>query len=263
MNSSSVTRCVSRCSAAFAATFRNAFISIEGFGISRDFCAETANVASVIIASANANFCFIKIILQQKYDQWMQFLHDEMLLSTNPIGRYAGWLRLSVVQMLNFSRSNMTEYKQNRREFLKSTAAGLATVVLFGNSKIMALDDPFPELVEITIPQLQTRMKSGKLTARRLAEMYLERIKQIDAKTRAVIEINPDALAIADQLDTERNRGKERSMLHGIPTPIKDNTDTADKMLTTAGPLALVDAPTPKQDAFVVQRLRKAGAVII
>lgn len=154
--------------------------------------------------------------------------------------------------------------KQNRREFLKASAGGFATLSLFGNVKGMALDtEPYPELVEITIPQLQAQMKSGKLTARRLTEMYLERIKQIDTKTRAVLEINPDALAIADQMDKERKRGKVRSMLHGVPILIKDNIDTADRMLTTAGSLALVDAPTPKEDAYVVQRLRKAGAVII
>ncbi len=158
----------------------------------------------------------------------------------------------------------MPKTKQNRREFLKSTAGGLATIVLFSNAKGMAPDtDPFAELVEVTIPQLQAQMKSGKLTARRLTEMYLERIKQIDTKTRAVIELNPDALAIADKLDKERKRGKVRSQLHGIPILIKDNIDTADKMMTTAGSLALVDAPTPTEDAFVVQRIRKAGAVII
>ena len=124
-------------------------------------------------------------------------------------------------------------------------------------------DDPFPELIEVTISDLQTKMRTGQLTSRRLVEMYLERIKQIDGKLRSVIETNPDALAIADRLDKERKRGKSRSMLHGIPILIKDNIDTADKMHTTAGSLALLDAPTPKQDAFVVQRLRKAGAVII
>ncbi|MEO8573696.1 MAG: amidase family protein, partial [Pyrinomonadaceae bacterium] len=155
--------------------------------------------------------------------------------------------------------------KQNRREFLKSTAGGLATIALFKNVNAMIISDtdPFPELVEITISQLQAQMKSGTLTARRLTEMYIERIKQIDTKTHAVLEINPDALTIADQLDKERKKGKVRSMLHGIPILVKDNIDTADRMLTTAGSLALVDAPKPKHNAFVVERLRKAGAVII
>lgn len=157
--------------------------------------------------------------------------------------------------------------KPNRRQFLKSGATGLATIVLLRDvgAEIMNFADgaPFPELVEVTIPQLQARMKSRQLTARRLAEMYLERIKEIDPKLRSVVEINPDALAIADQMDKERRRGKVRSPLHGIPILIKDNIDTADRMLTTAGSLALVDAPTPKQDAFVVRQLRKAGAVIL
>lgn len=161
----------------------------------------------------------------------------------------------------------MTKKNQNRREFLKTGAAGLATIGLFRNThaEIGGLPDvdPFPELVEATIPQLQAKLKSGQLTARRLTEMYLERIKLVDTKTRSVLEINPDALAIADQLDKERKKGRFRSMLHGIPILIKDNIDTADKMLTTAGSLALIDAPTPKQDAFVVQRLRNSGAVII
>lgn len=156
---------------------------------------------------------------------------------------------------------------KNRREFLKTGVAGLAAMALFRNTKgeivILPEGDPFPELVEVTIAQLQAQMKSGKLTARKLTEMYLERIKQIDAKTRSVIESNPDALAIADAMDKERKRGKLRSPMHGIPILIKDNIDTADKMLTTAGSLALVDAPTPKQDAFVVQQLRKAGAIVI
>lgn len=156
---------------------------------------------------------------------------------------------------------------KNRREFLKTGAAGLAAMALFRNAKgeivILAEGDPFPELVEVTIAQLQAQMKSGKLTARRLTDMYLERIKQVDSKTRSVIELNPDALAIADTMDKERKRGKVRGRMHGIPILIKDNIDTADKMLTTAGSLALLDAPKPKQDAFVVEQLRKAGAVII
>lgn len=160
----------------------------------------------------------------------------------------------------------MSKTIQNRREFLRTGAAGLASLTLFQNSRgemTFEPNEPFPELVEVTIADLQSRMKSGKLTARRLAEMYIERIKQIDSKTRAVVEINPDAFTIADQLDKERKNKKIRSPLHGIPILIKDNIDTADKMLTTAGSLALVDAPTPKRDAFVVEQLRKAGVVIL
>lgn len=159
----------------------------------------------------------------------------------------------------------MTTQKSNRRDFLKTGAAGLAGITLLSELKALpsTQSEPYPELVEATISDLQAQMRSGKLTARRLTEMYIERIKQIDPKTRSVLEINPDALAIADELDKERKKGKIRSMMHGIPVLIKDNIDTADRMLTTAGSLALVDAPQPKEDAFVAKQLRKAGAVII
>src|SRR5688572_12145318 len=161
----------------------------------------------------------------------------------------------------------MSKKSHNRREFITTGAAGLAGITLFMNAKGGAAaiggNDPFPELIEATISDLQRKMKTGQLTSRRLAEMYLERIRQVDLKTQSVIETNPDAMAIADQLDRERRKGKVRSMLHGIPILIKDNIDTADKMQTTAGSLALVDAPTPKADAFIVEQLRKAGAVII
>lgn len=157
--------------------------------------------------------------------------------------------------------------KPSRRDFMKTSAAAFATMTLFRNAKgeitMIPADDPFPELVEITISELQAKMKSGKLTSRKLTEMYLERIKQIDTKTHAVLEQNPDALAIADALDKERKKGKVRGPMHGIPVLIKDNIDTADKMHTTAGSLALLDAPTPKQDAAVAANLRKAGAVIM
>lgn len=156
---------------------------------------------------------------------------------------------------------------QNRRDFIRAGAAGLAAFALFGNAKgemiSFADGDPYPELVEVTIAELQAKMKSGKLTARKLTEMYLERIKHIDSKTNSVLELNPDALAIADERDKERKKGKVRGPLHGIPVLIKDNIDTADKMHTTAGSWALFDAPTPKQDAFVAAQLRKAGAVIM
>lgn len=161
----------------------------------------------------------------------------------------------------------MTKKNVDRREFLKTGAAGLAAFALFGNAKgemiSFADGDPYPELVEVTIAELQAKMKSGKLTARKLTEMYLERIKHIDSKTNSVLELNPDALAIADERDKERKKGKVRGPLHGIPVLIKDNIDTADKMHTTAGSWALYDAPTPKQDAFVAAQLRKAGAVIM
>jgi amidase len=121
------------------------------------------------------------------------------------------------------------------------------------------------ELNELSAAQLQDGMRAGRYTARRLVELYLQRIAQIDAAgpaLRAVIETNPDALAIADALDAERKAKGPRGPLHGIPVLIKDNIDTGDKMLTTAGSLALIGGPAPR-DAFVVERLRSAGVVIL
>jgi amidase len=160
----------------------------------------------------------------------------------------------------------MSKNDPNRREFLKAGAASLATISLFsdaGAATDISIIQPFPELIEVSIAELQAKLRSGQYSARKLAEMYLARIESLDKMTRSVIEINPDALAIADKLDKERKSGKWRSALHGIPILIKDNIETADKMLTTAGSLALIDAPKPKSDAFIVQKLRKAGAVIL
>jgi amidase len=123
---------------------------------------------------------------------------------------------------------------------------------------------PF-ELEEITIPELQDGMKSGKFTVRSLVERYTARIDEIDKRgpaVNAIIELNPDAPSIADALDEERKAKAPRGPLHGIPVLIKDNIDTADKMMTTAGSLALVGSKPPK-DSFVAQKLRAAGAVIL
>ncbi len=132
------------------------------------------------------------------------------------------------------------------------------------------MDDapPFPSgrgLEEATIAELQTWMTEGQLTAHALVDMYLRRIDALDRSgptLRAVIEVNPDARDLADALDGERASAGPRGPLHGIPILIKDNMDTADNMMTTAGSLALIGA-RPPQDAFVVQRLREAGAVIL
>lgn len=136
----------------------------------------------------------------------------------------------------------------------------------------MASDDALSSLTagafkleEATITELQDGMKSGKFTARSLAKMYLTRIEELNRRgpaINAVIELNPDALSIADSVDKERKAGGARGPLHGIPVLIKDNIDTADRMTTTAGSLALVGS-TPSRDAFIVQRLREAGAVIL
>ena len=121
------------------------------------------------------------------------------------------------------------------------------------------------ELDEITMGELQEGMKSGKFTARSLVELYLARIETIDKngpEINSVIEVNPDALAIADTLDKERKETGARGPLHGVPVLLKDNIDTADRMMTTAGSLALMGAKPPK-DSFVAHRLRESGAVIL
>jgi amidase len=118
---------------------------------------------------------------------------------------------------------------------------------------------------ELTVRDAQAAMDGGRISARRLTEMYLERIERIDrrgAALNSVIETNPEALNIAEALDRERKAGRVRGPLHGVPVLIKDNIDTADRMSTTAGSLALVGAK-PRRDAFIVERLRAAGAVII
>src|SRR5919205_521771 len=118
---------------------------------------------------------------------------------------------------------------------------------------------------ELTVRDAQAAMSSGRVSARRLTEMYLERIERIDrrgAALNSVIETNPDALSIAEALDRERKAGRVRGPLHGAPVLIKDNIDTADRMMTTAGSLALVGA-RPRRDAFIVERLRAAGCVIV
>ena len=167
----------------------------------------------------------------------------------------------------------------NRRRFLESGAlAGAAALGLeskpgraltpgsrsSGAPSTAAKAKPF-ELDELTIADLAAGMKSGKYTARSLAEKYLARIDELDkhgAAVHSVIEINPDAVAIAEQLDRERRAKGTRGPLHGIPVLIKDNIATRDRMMTTAGSLALVGAKPPK-DSFVAAKLRAAGAVIL
>lgn len=150
-----------------------------------------------------------------------------------------------------------------RRDFIKTSALGGIGILGTQAIKASAEKRAAPELEEITVAELQAAMTSGKTSAREITQKYLERIKEIDPKINSVIETNPDALRIAEEMDAERKAGKIRGALHGIPVLLKDNIDTADKMKTTAGSLALLDAPTPKQDAFLVQKLRQAGAVIL
>lgn len=123
---------------------------------------------------------------------------------------------------------------------------------------------PF-ELEEMTIADLVKAVRSGKETARSITEKYLARIEELSSKgpeLRAVIEVNPEALALADALDAERRAKGSRGPLHGIPILIKDNIGTADRMTTTAGSLAL-EGSIPALDAFVAARLREAGAILL
>ena len=118
---------------------------------------------------------------------------------------------------------------------------------------------------EYSIIELQELMDKGQLTAKKLVENYLDRIENIDVngpKLNAIIELNPDAFLIAEELDAERIEKGKRSLLHGIPIMLKDNINTADKMMTTAGSLAL-EGHYPTEDAFIVKNLREAGAVIL
>ncbi len=153
----------------------------------------------------------------------------------------------------------------NRRDFLNlGLAAGAFTLASPLQSATTAKGAL--KLEELSLTELQAGLASGRWTSRQVVAGYLARIRALDQagpKLHAVIELNPDALAIAAALDKERKEKGPRGPLHGIPVLIKDNIDTADKMHTTAGSLALQDAPAPKVDAFVVQRLRDAGAVIL
>ena len=151
-----------------------------------------------------------------------------------------------------------------RRKFIRGTIQGSALGSLLSvtglsscaseqkenTSKEAANAIPPFELEEITVKELRVGMESGKYTARSIAELYLKRIEEIDKngpKLNAVIEVNPDALTIADQMDKERSEGKIRGPLHGIPIMIKDNIDTGDKMQTTAGALALAGSKAKEE----------------
>lgn len=163
-----------------------------------------------------------------------------------------------------------------RRSFLKSgSLAAVGLGVLSSSSCSIIVEESKQsqaaksaldfDLNEVTIQMLQSSMVDKSRSARSIAEQYLTRIAEVDKKgpqLNAVIELNPDALAIADEMDKERAAGKVRGPLHGIPVLIKDNIDTADKMHTTAGALALADN-IASQDAHIVKRLRAAGAVIL
>lgn len=151
----------------------------------------------------------------------------------------------------------------DRRDFLSAaTLAGVGTALgsnVLGQRAARSLE-------EATVAELSSMMQKGQMTSEQITNWYLARIRMIDPRINSIIEVNPDAIAIARQRDRERRNTRFLALgpsLHGIPVVIKDNIDTADKMKTTAGSLALMDAPVPKQDAFIVTKLREAGAVIL
>ncbi len=162
-----------------------------------------------------------------------------------------------------------------RRHFLQTSVLGCALAISNPRNVLSLSNDaadletspslPAFELEEKTIGELQQSMKSGEFSSRSLVKKYLERIDDVDKNgpsINSIIETNPDALAIAEASDRERKNKGARGPLHGIPILIKDNIDTADRMMTTAGSLALIGS-TPAQDAFIVKKLRDAGAVIL
>ncbi len=166
--------------------------------------------------------------------------------------------------------------RMKRRYFLKSGAAtgiGIAALPLAACNTNTTANQPdttlLPaidfELQNATIASLQQQMETGQRSSKAITQLYLDRIAAIDKAgptLNSVIELNPDALTIADAMDAERKAGKIRSALHGIPVLIKDNIDTADKMQTTAGALALQGNRAAK-DAFIITKLREAGAVLL
>ena len=160
-----------------------------------------------------------------------------------------------------------------RRNFFKTTALGTSVIAFSGlgactNSNVQksgteeTMNPAGFDLNEISVDQLQDKMKSGELTSAEICKKYLDRIKQVDPLMKSVIEINPDAMDIAASLDSERENGKLRGPLHGIPVLIKANIDTGDKMITDAGSLALKEN-IATEDAFIIKKLRAAGAVLL
>ena len=162
-----------------------------------------------------------------------------------------------------------------RRDFLQRTAIGASALLIIRTTSGSTTKAGTPQaghngrksfaLEEMTVAELQHGMASGRFTAAALARQYLKRIAEVDRKgprLKAVIELNPDALGIAEVLDRERQSKSQRGPLHGIPILIKDNIDTHDRMTTTAGSLAL-EGSIPPRDSFLVARLRAAGAVIL
>src|SRR5436190_798812 len=157
------------------------------------------------------------------------------------------------------------DHSVTRRKFLGTTALSSAALLSGGLTSLLQRSASAAgdfDFVEKSIPELQAAMASGELTSKDLVEGYLGRIQSLNPLLHSVIEANPDAILIAQRLDDERRSGRVRGPLHGIPILVKDNIATDDKMLTTAGSLALVNSRVPA-DAVIIHRLREAGAVIL
>jgi len=198
-----------------------------------------------------------------KIERWKErFIQDEISQSSSSKGD---------VLMRERKGPGKASTDLGRRKLLKTAlASGVAaatfpSLVTTRKSFDSFFDTPSFELDETTVAEIQEGLKTGKYTSRALVEKYLLRIDAIDRKgptLNSVIEVNPDALKTADDLDNERKEKGPRGPMHGIPVLIKDNIATSDKMMTTAGSLALVGAKPPV-DSFLVRQLRKSGAIIL
>ncbi|PYJ31390.1 MAG: amidase, partial [Verrucomicrobia bacterium] len=157
------------------------------------------------------------------------------------------------------------DYSITRRKFLGTTALSSAALLSGGLTSLVQRSASAAggfDFIEKSIPELQDAMASGQLTSQQLTQGYIRRMQSLNPLLHSVIEVNPNAIAIATQLDNERRRGQVRGPLHGIPLLVKDNIATDDQMQTTAGSLAIYGNHVPG-DAVIIQQLRAAGAIIV
>src|SRR5438128_7373539 len=157
------------------------------------------------------------------------------------------------------------DHSVTRRKFLGTTALSSAALLSGGLTSLLQRSVSAAggyDFVEKSIPELEDAMASGRVSSKQLVMGYLNRIDSLNRLLHSVIETNPDAISIAEDLDRERRRGHVRGPLHGIPILVKDNIATDDRMETTAGSFALVGSQVPA-DAVIIQQLRAAGAVIL
>src|SRR6059058_4994667 len=157
------------------------------------------------------------------------------------------------------------DYTITRRKFIGTTAATSAALLSGGLGSLLSRSASAAhdfDFIEASIPQLQAAMAAGQITSRELTQDYIDRIQSLNPLLHSVIELNPNAIAIAVALDNERRRGQVRGPLHGIPLLVKDNIATDDQMQTTAGSLAIYGNHVPG-DAVIIEQLRAAGAIIL